>query len=75
MGLARAKAGADFDVVEAKVYLTDINDYAKMNTAYRSTCQRAGAPVWPAVGRHREGRDHVVATGKAHSPHVAQSAG
>jgi reactive intermediate/imine deaminase len=37
LGATLRTAGRDFsDVVEAKVYLTDINDYAKMNEVYRS---------------------------------------
>ncbi|MBM3833049.1 MAG: hypothetical protein FJ403_07210 [Verrucomicrobia bacterium] len=37
LGVVLKTAGRDFkDVVEAKVYLTDINDYAKMNEVYRS---------------------------------------
>ena len=37
LGTVLKAAGRDFsDVVEAKVYLTDMNDYAKMNEVYRS---------------------------------------
>lgn len=37
LGVVLKAAGGDFsNVVEAKVYLTDINDYAKMNEIYRS---------------------------------------
>jgi 2-iminobutanoate/2-iminopropanoate deaminase len=37
LGTILKTAGRDFsDVVEAKVYLTDIDDYAKMNEIYRS---------------------------------------
>jgi len=37
LGAVLKAAGRDFsDVVEAKVYLTDINDYARMNEVYRS---------------------------------------
>ena len=37
LGAVLKAAGKDFsDVVEAKVYLTDISDYAKMNEVYRS---------------------------------------
>ncbi|MBI2949337.1 MAG: RidA family protein, partial [Verrucomicrobia bacterium] len=37
LGAVLKAGGRDFsDVVEAKVYLTDISDYSKMNEVYRS---------------------------------------
>lgn len=49
LGAVLKAGGRDFsDVVEAKIYLTDIRDYAKMNEAYRSYF-KADAPARTCV--------------------------
>ena len=71
LGVTLKAAGRDFsDVVEAKVYLTDINDYAKMNEIYRSYFKedppaRTCVAVPKLAGRATVEVTFVVATEKA----------